>query len=59
MTRPVGGFGGVVVARADDLAAANASAGQGDGPDSRPVVAAARRVDPGRPAEFTRGDDER
>ena len=56
---PVGGSGGVGVAGADDLAAADAAAGQGDAPDARPVVAAARRVEPRRAAELAGGDHQR
>ena len=42
----IGGRGGMSVAGADDLPAANAAAGQDDAPDARPVVAAARRIEP-------------
>ena len=55
----VGGRAGVRVAGADDLSAPNAAAGQDDAPDSRPVVAAARRVEPGRAAKFARGNHQR
>ena len=47
------------IAGADNLPPTNATAGQDHAPNPRPVVAAARCIDPGRSAKFARGDHER
>src|SRR5262245_40450408 len=41
----VGGFSGMTIGGAVDLAAANAAAGKGDGEDATPVIASGLRVD--------------
>ena len=52
----IGGCTGMGVAGADNLPSANAAARQNHAPDARPVVAAARRIEPWRAAKFTRSD---
>ena len=49
----------MVIARADDLTAADPTAGHHHAPDGRPVVAAARSIDPRGTAEFTGGHHQR
>src|SRR5262249_59302133 len=48
-----------IIARAAHRSAADAPARECNGPDARPVVAAARGVDPRRAAEFAGGHDQR
>ena len=59
MTGRSAGIARVGVARADDLSAPDATTGQGNAPDSRPVIAAAGGIDAWCPAELARGEHER